>query len=400
MGHYRRVPRRTARSRHEAGPVQLTGDGYVTLTAPFYPTGNALSPRTPCTPSTDADLAATGAFVRRVVSLSPLLQGLLTYEKRALDLVVSFGGTEAWCDRLRRRVRAVLDHCPGAPTVDRLTVRGMLFADGYGSVAVTLHLRGGWNPRQRAGTLAAFGPGAVQEALARELRSMLLPPAELLLRRCGAGETATATLPYYNVTYAGRTNHRAPGRSALHDDLLRLLHPDSPLPLASHSPSHEEFVFCGYGFNLLAAPDPLPGLEKLTLLLLVLNVPYARLKRSAEAAEEALQSGGHLVVDVEWLVRVEHRLRSEYQSLVSPIFSFDHHALLLRDAFLRSWDVARLQALTDSLLTMLQQTVERGLAAEQARRIRRVNLIITLLTILSAVGTIDAAISLFDRITR
>ncbi|MGH3326646.1 MAG: hypothetical protein ACRDPT_02410 [Streptomycetales bacterium] len=232
--------------------------------------------------------------------------------------------------------------------------------------------------------------------LAAELRSILLPPVERTLRRCGAGE-APAALPYFNLTYAGSTDHPKPGRSSLDDKLRVLVYPNSPLPLVSCSPWLDEFLFAGYAYNLLAAPQPRPSVETLTLLLLILDVSYARLARTAAAADESLRSNEHSG-DVVWLAQLERRLRAEYQSLVTPTFSYDHHVLQVRDAVLRSWDTDKLQSRAEDLLATVRRTVELRLTEEQGRRLRRVKQVVMMLTLLSAVEMVDAAISLFERL--
>lgn len=376
-------------------PVELTGDAYATFTAPFYAQRDPLEPRDSCTLPHGDDLDGTGALVRGQISLSPLLQGTLTYEQPALELLTLFVGGQAWCDRLRCHLNQILGERADHAEFAGLDVIGVLFPDGYGSVAVTLRLADGWDPALRAATLSVVGRDG-REALAAELRSSLLPPIERTLRRCGVGEATAAALPHFNATYAGSTDHPTPGRSSLHDDLRALVYPDSPLPLVSCSPLLDEFLFAGYAYNLLATPEPQPSMEKLTLLLLILDVSYSRLARTAMAADEALRSGMHNT-DGAWLAHLEQLLRAEYQSLITPTFSYDHHALQMRDAVLQSWDIGKLQSRTGDLLTVIRRAVELRLAEEQARRIRRVNLIVVVLTVLSAVEMVDAAFALLDR---
>ncbi|MGH3778854.1 MAG: hypothetical protein ACRDRR_24480 [Pseudonocardiaceae bacterium] len=164
----------------------------------------------------------------------------------------------------------------------------------------------------------------------------------------------------------------------------------------SCSPWFDEFLYSGYAYNLLATPQPRPSIEKMTLLLLILDVSYARLARTAAAADESLRNNKHNA-DVTWLAQFERQLRAEYQALVTPTFSFDHHVLQMRDAVLRSWNTAKLQSRAEDLLTTVRRTVELRLAEEQARRVGRVQLVVMVLTVLSAIQTTDAAFSLFHR---
>jgi hypothetical protein len=131
---------------------------------------------------------------------------------------------------------------PSYPDDDPLTAgersidtdHDMVFPDGYGSVAVTVRVPGGWDAGRREATLAALGADG-REPLAARLRVELLPPLQRMLRRCGGGRSAVAVLPYFYLTYAGSTDHPEPGRAALDDALRPLVYPDSALPLRSSS---------------------------------------------------------------------------------------------------------------------------------------------------------------------
>lgn len=375
-------------------PVYLTGDAYIMLTAPFFAAGDPLEPQPPLVLAAGDDLDGRDALVRSAAPLALLLRGSLTYEQPTVDLLACFVGTNSWREEVRRRLGEKLDSRAAGLECAGVDVTGMIFPDGYGSIAVIIRLPDGWDPGSRAATLSAFGVDG-REDLAAELRTLLLPPLQRTIRRCGAGRDAV--LPYFNLTYAGEADHPAPGRSTLDDDLRALVYPDSPMPLTSCSPWRDQFFFAGYAYNLLATARPRPNLEKLALLLHILNVTYMRLARTASAATNALRGGRH-DADVEWLSSLERRLRYEHQALVTPTFSYDHHALLLRDAILRAWDTDRLQTQAENLLHMVRQSVELGLAEAQARRIRRVNIVITVLTVLSAIATAEAAVALYDKI--
>src|SRR5690606_5621406 len=124
-------------------------------------------------------------------------------------------------------------------------------------------------------------------------------------------------------------------------------------------------------------------------------VSYARLARFADAADSALRSRVHYT-DVAWLVRTERRLRSEYQALITPTFSFDHHALTVRDAVLESWDVPKLQARADNLLSMVRNAVEFRMAQDHARRIRRLNLLVLILTAVSIIPVVETVVAIVE----
>lgn len=374
-------------------PVRLTGDAHVTVTAPFYPDGDPLVPPPRCTAVAGEDLEGHGALLRRDLPLHLILQGTLTFQQPTVATLTSFVGGDEWLAGLEGRLNQAAADRSGEAIFDQVELSGMLFPDGYGSVAVTLRLRDGWEPSRRASTLAAVG-AAGRELLAAQLRSELLPPLQGMLGRSGAGEAVAVELPYFNLTYAGATDHPLPGRSTLDDELRGLVYPGSSMPLPSFSPWLDEFLYTGYAYHLLAMKDPVPNLRKLALLLLILNVSYARLARFATAAEHALLNREHFT-DVGWLANVERQLRAEYQALVTPTFSFDHHALKVRDAVLDSWDVPKLQARTDNLLSTVRNAVELKMAQDHARRVQRLNWIVAVLTALSIIPTAEAVYRLF-----
>jgi hypothetical protein len=376
--------------------VQLAGAAYVTFTAPFYPADDPLLPHDQCTGAGSGDLDGTGALVQRELPLGLILQGTLTFQQPQVDVLTGFVGGQAWVDDLLTGLNTLASGGSGEAVFDTIELLGMFFPDGYGSFAVTLRIPAGWDDAARATTIAAVGVVG-RELLAARLRQELLPPLQRLLRRCGAGDSAVAVVPYFNLTYAGSTEHPEPGRAPLDDSLRPLVYPDSASPLRSSSPWMDEYLYTGYAYHLLASRDPLPSLHKLALLLLVLNVSYARLARFAAAADGALTSREYYT-DVEWLARTERRLRSEYQSLITPTFSFDHHALKVRDAVLDSWDVPKLQARADNLISMVRSAVEFRMAEDHARRVRRLNALVVILTALSVIPTADAVISLFERL--
>ena len=387
------VPADAASRQQARDPVRLRGDAYITITAPFYPDADPLTPHHRWADRVGADLDGTGSLVRQDLPLEQLLRGTLTYELPRLEELTGFAASPAW----RRTLREALCGAAAGGGSDALftepEVIGMYCPDGYGSVSATIRVPGGWDENNRPATLRAVGVDG-REPLAERLREHLLPPLQRMLRHCGGQTSATVVLPYFNLTYAGSTDHPVPGRAVLDDGLRPLIYPDSARPLRSSSPWWDEFLYTGYAYHLLASRDPVGNLQKLSLLLLILNVLYARLARFAGAADEALQHRERYT-DLEWLARVERQLRAQYQALVTPTFSFDHHALRVRDAVLRSWDVPKLQNRADNLLSMLRNAVELQLAENQARRVRRLNLFVAILAGLTVIPTTEAVVALF-----
>jgi hypothetical protein len=391
------IPRQHAEERlHQKvaeSSISLRGDAHIAITAPFFPDADPLIPRDRCAPPAGNDLDGSGDLLRAEVPVHTILRGTLTYQQPPVEALTGFTVGAVWLDDLRADLELSTSAENGGH-FDQVEVSGLLFPDGYGAVALSLRFPGGWESDRRAATLGVIGvPG--REAFAASVRARLLPPLERMLRRSGAGESSIAVLPYFNLTYAGSTDHPTPGRSCLDDELRHLVYPVSPMPLPSCSPWHDEYLYAGYAYNVLAMKDPLPSLRQLTLLLLVLNVSNARLARLAAAADHAL--GRHdFEANPEWLTQTARRLRSEYQSLITPTFSFDHHALKIRDAILDSWDVPKLMDRADNLISMLRDAVELRMAEDQTRRIRKLNLVVFILTVLSTISTIEAALSIYN----
>jgi hypothetical protein len=375
-------------------PVDVTGDATVLFTAPFYLESDALTAGypLPARPETQA-LTSTGCLIEAPSSFDCLFRGTLTYDVPETRDLLQFTAGPA----LRQEILGLVDAADGhdrGRAFDTVEVHGILFPDGYGSVAVILTSPGGWDADRRPGTLAAVGREG-REALAGGLRETLLRALNDLVRTLGHDDAPAVTLPYFNLTYVGESDRPDPGRAALAATLRPLVYPNSPDPLTSVSPWRDQFFYAGYAYNVMIMADPDGQVEKLAHLLLLLDVLYARLARTAEAADAALAEH-RTDADTAWLNHLANRLRSEYQALVTPTFSFDHHALRLRDEILASWDTDRLQARTHDLLEIVRENVTLRLAAEQARRLRRVNTVVTVLTGLSLVATLEAAVSLVD----
>lgn len=377
-------------------PVNLCGDAYAVFTAPFYPQGNPLERTTVAPQAIRPHLLSSEVLVERDLPMESILKGTLTFQLPQVDEMVTFAARDSWLASLR-------DDLPGGAAqgaareelFNHVELSGVLFADGYGSVAYTLRAPRGWEDR-RSALLAAIGREG-RDDLAEALRLRLLPELARLLRPWSSGEEPQIVLPYFNLTYVGNTTHPVPGEAALDNVLRPLLYPDTPLPLRSRSPWRDEFLYAGYAYMLLASDDPVASMRKLTLLLHVLNDSYARLATISAAADDVLRSEqDEGDGDLRLLAHTERRLRAEYQRLITPTFSFDHHALRVRDAILQAWDVPKLQSRADSLMAMLRRAVEFQMSEEHARRVDRLNRIILVLAFLSVISTVEAAASLWE----
>jgi hypothetical protein len=372
-----------------ADRIDLTGDAQILFTAPFLPGADPLDFRPASRVPADGILDDAGRLVLDSRSLDPLLRGSLTYGNPSIGHLAQFAGTDGFARSLAAAIEGIVG------LVVTVTVSGLIFPDGYSSTAVRIVVPDGWTGDTRARVLTGFGP-AGRNQVGDALRDMLLPAVAAVADRCCPDAVCETLMPYFNCTYVGTTTHPRPGRAALPDELRMLVYPRSPAPIQSNSPWLDEFFYAGYAFSLLASAAPAATLEQLEHLLLHLDVLYARMEASATAADKLIR-GTSRDEDVDWLIALERRLRADYQALVRPTFSYDHHVLRLRDSLLFAWETDKTRERTEILLEMARQAVERQLAEAQARRVGRVNLVLTILAILSLVSSIDSVLSLWDR---
>lgn len=377
-------------SPHDKERLDLVGDAQILLTAPFFPSTDPLDYRPTCRVPEGGTLDSHGRLVRSHRSIDRFLRGSLTYGNPKVDVLLHFAGTDRFRDELTAPIRETLK----VPL--RLDVTGVLFPDGYGSVAARIEVPDGWTADFRLRLIDAFGPSG-RDQVASDVRDVLLPALAELSDRCCPEVACETLLPYFNLVYVAATSRPRAGRTVLPDELRHLVYPRSPAPITSDSPWSDEFFYAGYAFSLLASPDPRQTLDQLEYLLLHLDVLFARMERTATAADQLIR-GGTRDEDIDWLVALERRLRADYQALVRPTFTYDYHVLKLRDSLLNAWEIDKARERTETLLQMARQTMERRLAQEQAQRVSRVNLVITILTILGFVSSADAAINLLSRL--
>lgn len=378
--------------RRGADTIDLIGDAQIMLTAPFFPDSDPLGFRPQCAVPPDGVLESQGRLVQTERSLDDFLHGSLTFGNPPIDVLIQFAGTE----RLNATLTAALERLVSLPL--QVSTAGILFPDGYGSVAVRIVVPGGWTAGKRSRLLRGFGPAGRDPAAAMARDALLPALSELSDNSCPSAKCRTR-LPYFNQTYVAETSHPRPGRATLSDAYRKLIYPRSPAPVASDSPWVSEFFFAGYAFSLLASAAPQRTLDQLEHLLLNLDVLNSRMENSASAADQMIRSDGRKK-DIDWLVALEQRLRADYEALTQPTFSYDHHVLMLRDSLLHAWEIDKVRERTDTLLHMARQAVENQLAAEQARRINRVNLIVAILTIVSFISSVDATVDLWTRFFR
>ncbi|MFB9371902.1 hypothetical protein [Kitasatospora albolonga] len=387
------VPRARAESGSRSGhrhEVDFCGDALLMLTGPYFPGGVAFADRPGFVVPADGEVDPEGRFTVVERSLDQFLRGSLTYGNPPVNLLTHLAGS----DPFRARLTAIVQEATRLPV--ELNVGSVLFPDGYGSVAVHMRIADGWSVQWRERLVDTFGPKG-RDAVSARIRDELLPALAAVSDRCRQGPPRPTVLPYFNLTYAGSTTHPQPGRAKLSDTLRLLIYPRSAQPIPSESTWLEEFFYPGYAFSLLASRDPRETLGQFEHLLGQLNVHYARLEHSANAAERIVREAV-LEEDPELLIRLERRLRADYQALVRPTFSYDFHVLKMRDSVLRAWETEKVRERTDTLLEMARHTVERKLEHDQMRRVKRVNRAVTLVAILSFVQCVDAAANLWSRL--
>jgi hypothetical protein len=387
-----RDSRRDSRRDYGADPFDFTGDAHILFTAPFYPDADALADRPRYALPADGVLDAEGRLVPADRWSDDFWSGPISEGSSAIEVVTQFAGSEPFTAALT----TLLELETAVPLT--ASIAGMLLPDGYGSVAIIVTVPDGWT-ENREGLLAGFGPGGGREARWREFRDLLLPALSKLSASCCPTGHYKTIIPYLNATYAGSTTHPWPGRATLRDEYRDLIFPRTPAPIRSESPWASEFYCPGTGFSILASEDPKPTLGKLEVLLLHLDVLYARMDNSAAAADQVIRTVGHHK-KVDDLIAAEYRLRSDYHALVQPTFTYDAHVTQLRDALLSAWDTDKNSARAEALLDMARQAVERRIVQEQRRHAARLAMVVTILTILSAIGSIDAAVDLWSRFVK
>jgi len=375
--------------RRGADAIDLIGDAQIMLTAPFFPDSDPLGFRPECAVPPEGVLESEGRLVRTERSLDDFLRGSLTFGNPPIDLLLQFAGTESF----NALLTSELERLVSLPL--RVWTTGILFPDGYGSVAVRIAVPDGWTAGKRERLLEGFGP-AGRDPTAAMIRDALLPALSELSNNCCPSAKCKTLLPYFNQTYVAETSHPRPGRATLPDAYRGLIYPRSSAPITSDSPWVSEFFFAGYAFSLLASAAPQRTLDQLEHLLLNLDVLNSRMANSASAADQMIRSDARKK-DVDWLVALEQRLRADYEALTQPTFSYDHHVLMLRDSMLHAWEIDKVRERTDTLLHMARQAVENQLATEAAARINRVNLIVAILTIVSFISSVDASVDLWTR---
>ncbi|GAB3167274.1 hypothetical protein GCM10027059_27810 [Myceligenerans halotolerans] len=362
--------------------ITPTGDAVVLVTAPIHSRADALAVVAPFRTDVEPGERLGADLVVVESSLPQLFRGTLTYDVPQPHCL-EFSAT----DQFRARISSALNDQD--VTCTEVTV--LFFDDGYGAVAVTYRIAAGW---ERYGpALKHLGRDSREETCER-LRSLLLEALAPIYEELSAEGSRGPQIPYFNMTYGGEADAPEPGRARLAPGYRDLVYPNSPEPLRSMSPWRDQFFYAGYAYNLIFGRDTDGQVRKFSRLLMLLGITYSRLARTSASAKGALIQGRDH--DVVWLQDLARSIRSSYQDLITPTFSFDFHALCLRDAVLRAWSLDVLHRSAEDLLLLVRSTVADRIARSQARRSRWINVALAALTALSLISTIEAAVNLWN----
>lgn len=359
--------------------VAPRGDAHVLLTAPFHLDSDPLRGAHQLQLPPDHTMA--GRFRLCSTGFGSLFQGTLTYQDPEL------GNTLLHVEGTAELLTAASEAIKGESRCE--SIRVLAFPDGTGAVSLRFIEPGGWNHRD------ALGPFGLEdrEDTARRLRELILAELTDLLHSVEPrfGE-APPILPYINMTYGGLPTTQNPGRAHLDDAYRDLVYPSTPEPLTSSSPWASQFAYIGYAYMIVLDASPERSLQKLSLLLKILDITYLRLARASAAARSHLDHPD--VLDLKELEDIAAMLDSNYRDLTNPTFSFDHHALCLRDAIFTAWDIDTLNASAQAMLLRVQRRVQAVAAQNQQRRNRWIQLGLAAISALSLISAVESAINL------
>lgn len=355
------------------------------MTAPFHIQGHALEKSYTLNVDRAPGSYVNQNFVVTESQFSKLFRGTLSYDIPTLD-ALELDGVPELLDELELVGRSEKQdiRCDG--------VSVLLHQDGYGSVSVRFSIPNGW--KQYATDLPSFS-AEDREGVCTKLRTLLTSQISALYAELCHDSTVEAQIPYFNMTYAGKASCAKPGFATLQEDYRVLVYPDGPEPLRSSSPWDTQYFYAGYAYFFLLGDKIRGNLDKLSLLLMVLNTFYSRLSRTSISAREALKLGRSF--DIEWLEQLSERLRAEYQDLATPTFSFDHHALCLRDGIFEAWDIHTLSDSAGDLVDRLRMKLESQKTRAQEKRGKWLKGGLSAITAFSLMSAVESATVLWER---
>ncbi|GAA2154205.1 hypothetical protein GCM10009760_52900 [Kitasatospora kazusensis] len=216
-------PREAAAPPPAESGVDFCGDALLLLTGPFFPGSVSLADSSGFAVPADGGLDPEGRLTLVHRSLDQFLRGSLTFGNPPVDLLTHFAGSEEFDARLT----AIVRETTALPV--ELHVTGILFPDGYGSVAAHMRVVEGWTVRRREQLIDDFGPKG-RDGLTARIRDELLPALTAMSDRCRQGPPCPTVLPYFNLRGRHHPSGTRPG-----DPLRCAAVPDLP-PLRRADP--------------------------------------------------------------------------------------------------------------------------------------------------------------------
>ncbi len=361
------------------------GDAEMLLTAPLCVARDPLKGHPHVDVESVSDHLVGRSFSTSQLDADRLLRGTLTYQSTGIH-ALHLEGTPG----LRRNLEDAI--AEDGAQVRCKSVLPSIFPDGYGAISIRFSVEHGWEAPIE--DLPYFSPG-LRESTTRTVRDMVLSELTETYRHLLRDDSVGVELPYFNLTYMGRTPLEDPGCATLRNDVRQLVYPDQPEPLRSSSPFRTEFFYAGYAYLLLFGKDVFERSDQYALLLKTIDVSYFRLVRYMESARRSLAIEDEL--DVDYLKEISLQLHTEYQSIVSPVFTFDHHSLLIRNEIFRAWDLNTLNRSCQILLDTVRERTESKLLRSQKRRDSIIQGGLALVSAFSLIEAIQAVIELWER---
>lgn len=303
----------------------------------------------------------------------------------ALDLNHQQEAARDACARLVTAMQTALADCPETGLLDALvctSADALIFESGQISVAVHFLLPDGWSghtlPTLFGGDCRNKVTKAFCEAVPElyndiidNLRRELTVERKKLRVRDNLGNDLNwngekaVLIQSLNIIFAGALPPDPPPASAPLDERLRgLIYAPGPGPVTSQSPRLDEFVFLGYAFNIIVADAPDRRMREMALIIRLMHALFNQLGGVSREVQSYLLEDR--IARLAQIRALKRRVRSQYDQLRSPTFTFRHEMLVFRDHIFREWFLDRELAHAEHLIDAL-------IAHEQARETRTRN---------------------------
>lgn len=303
----------------------------------------------------------------------------------ALDLKLGHDAAEDSCARIIAGMQAGLKDCPEEGSLDALVCTGadaLIFESGQISVAVHFLLPDGWDSqlitslfggacRNRVARAFCEAVPALYDDIIVNLRRELAVESKRLRVRDNLGSDVSwngnkpVAISSLNIIFAGTAPPHTPLASSPLDDRLRgLVYASGPGPVINQSPRPDEFVFLGYAFNMIVSAAPGNRTREVALIIRLMHALFNQLGDVSREIQSYLREDR--IARLAQIRTLKRRVRSQYDQLRSPTFTFRHEMLVFRDHIFREWFLDRELAHAEHLIDAL-------IAHEQARETRTRN---------------------------